>query len=215
MRTKTKYKTDDGDLDPSDALKEQIEDLRAAEETQRQRQSRTPEQNDLAQALDKTVLPDVAKEWLIANPTFITNTEKNKAIAELHDDIVDSGVTAYSPAYFAILDHKLLNPVDKAISNAKAQVYEPESGNSTVVFDARKEPRKGLLTPGVHYSAPVSREVPQSNGRRALSDDPHSVDLTPAMKEAAKIAGISEKSYAEQVLRLKREKENGNYTGGQ
>jgi len=59
-------------------------------------------------------------------------------------------------------------------------------------------------------SAPVSRSVPdggsynERNGR---------VTLTPAQVDAARISGVSLTTYAEQLLRLREEKLNGNYTG--
>ena len=60
-------------------------------------------------------------------------------------------------------------------------------------------------------SAPVSRET-SANGYGG-GDRPGKVTLTPAMKEAAKVSGISEIEYAEQVLRLRKAKANGDYGG--
>lgn len=53
-------------------------------------------------------------------------------------------------------------------------------------------------------SAPVTREAMSWSGKR--EDRPGSIVLTPAMKEAAKIAGITETAYAIQLLRLRQEK---------
>jgi hypothetical protein len=47
----------------------------------------------------------------------------------------------------------------------------------------------------------------------ASGERPNQVRLTVAQKEAAKIAGISEKEYAENLLKLRAEKLNGNYGG--
>lgn len=64
-------------------------------------------------------------------------------------------------------------------------------------------------------SAPVSREAMSWSGKR--DDRPGSIRLTPAMQEAAKIAGISLAEYSRQLLRLREEKANDplKYGGGQ
>jgi hypothetical protein len=55
-------------------------------------------------------------------------------------------------------------------------------------------------------SVPDGRSYNERGGR---------VVMTPAMKDAARISGISEVEYAEQVLRLREAKKNGDYHGGQ
>jgi hypothetical protein len=57
------------------------------------------------------------------------------------------------------------------------------------------------------YSAPVSREAPGSYG----GDRPGVVRLSPAQKEAARYAGVSEASYAKGVLELRERKERGEF----
>jgi hypothetical protein len=69
----------------------------------------------------------------------------------------------------------------------------------------------GRWRPGPISLAMTERSIPGSynaNGER-----PGRVVLTPAQVEAAKIAGVSLKDYAEQVLRLRAEKAEGNYGG--
>lgn len=71
-----------------------------------------------------------------------------------------------------------------------------------------------LSRPTRFMSAPVSRD----GGTMALGgsygrDRPGTVTLTPAMKEAAAIAGISLREYAEQVLELRKRKADGDYGG--
>jgi hypothetical protein len=57
-------------------------------------------------------------------------------------------------------------------------------------------------------SAPVSREAPSTpNNDRSSSQ----VKLTPAQREYAKIAGVSEKVYAEQLQKINKMKANGSY----
>jgi len=60
---------------------------------------------------------------------------------------------------------------------------------------------------GAIISAPVSREIPSSGGKRYGG----SINLTPQQREAAKLAGVTEKVYAEQLQRLHEFKERGEY----
>ena len=70
-----------------------------------------------------------------------------------------------------------------------------------MVDDDEPEERSSIV------SAPVSRDIPSSNGTRQSGV----VKLTPAQREAAKVAGITETEYAKQYARLLEEKANGNY----
>jgi hypothetical protein len=90
-----------------------------------------------------------------------------------------------------------VSPVDRALEDARPSSldYEPLSSVPSN--------RSGM------YSAPISREVPSGS----YSDRPGTVRMTPAMKEAARISGVSEREYAENVLRLREEKKSGNYGG--
>jgi hypothetical protein len=239
MRDRVRKYADGGavaDLDPSEALKEQIAALRksgreALERQQAAQQPKPEPQNDLSAALDSTSLPASAKTWLLAHPEYVLNEDKNRQIAALHDDLVDEGIEPYGRNYFQEVERRLelhgtllrnLNPnpaqdvdpeaVEKALSEARhgGEVYDPPSGNSRVVLDApRRKPRdEPIESPRRIYSAPPSRSVPTSNGTR-YSDN--NITLGPAQKEAARIAGISEKEYAAQLLVLNRRKANGDY----
>jgi hypothetical protein len=123
---------------------------------------------------------------------YITDPRKNAKIQALHWDIIDEGHPAYSVDYFVSMETKL--GMRKA--SAEAPVLEEHEDEPA--------PRSRSMV-----SAPVSRDgVPSSSGEK-----PGQVRLTAMQKEAAKIAGITEKEYAEQVLRLRGEKLNGNYGG--
>ena len=63
----------------------------------------------------------------------------------------------------------------------------------------------------VQYSAPVSRDVPNSNGKRT----PGKVTLTPQDQEAARISGISLEEYAKQKMRLAAMRASGEYSGSE
>lgn len=146
--------------------------------------------DDMETALNKTALPYVAKQWLLAHPEYIRDEKKNRKIAVIHDDLTDEGIVPYSPQYFDLAEQRLgMRPV-------KPEVEEVVEEDKPIQSERRI------------YSAPPSRDVPTSSGRRE-----DSVTLNAAQKEAAKIAGITEKEYALQVRKLKNEKMNGNYGG--
>lgn len=63
-------------------------------------------------------------------------------------------------------------------------------------------------------SAPVSKETYANGSYDSYGDRPGTVRLTVSQKEAARFSGLTEAEYALQVLRLREEKANGNYHGG-
>jgi hypothetical protein len=69
------------------------------------------------------------------------------------------------------------------------------------------EPRRSTS----FMSAPVSRETASTG--YSHDDGPGRVRMTPAMKEAARISGLTDLEYAANVLRLREEKAQGNYGG--
>ncbi len=138
--------------------------------------------------LEAMNIPNTAKEYLREHPELLTNQRLNAKIQSLHYDIIEEGHKAYSPEYFESMDVHL--GYKEQIVNEKEEEDEP-----------RERTR--------FMSAPVSREAPVN----AQGERPGKVTLSVAQKEAAKIAGISEKEYAEQVLELRKHKSNGLYGG--
>lgn len=138
--------------------------------------------------LDKLNLPDIAKRWLRAHPEYLTDNRKNAKIQALHFDIIDEGHAPYSEAYFNSMETHLgmRKPPEKKEDN------ENEEERSSIV------------------SAPVIREAPGSGGQRGSGV----IKLTPAQREAAKMAGITETEYAKQLIKLRQEKDAGNYGEG-
>jgi hypothetical protein len=174
--------------DASRAFQVQIDNLRKAEQVQYER-------NKLA-------------AFLKANPAMVRHPEiTGQAEIEAQRE------HAYgSPAFYEAVKSnfdRLTSPEEVSaeylekmqalgedVSEPELEVYEPP---------APSIPRHDSMM----YSAPVSREVPGSS----YNDRSGRVTLTPAMKEAAAIAGVSLSEYAEQVLRLREEKKSGNYGG--
>ena len=142
--------------------------------------------------LDSTDLPYRAKTWLRDHPEYLSNPRKNAKIQDLHYVVIDEGHEPYSQGYFESMETHLG-------MRQKEQIVNEDNDDD----DPPQRTRPAMV------SAPVSREAP-SNGS---GDRPGRITLTVAQKEAAKIAGISEKEYAEQVIKLKEHKLNGNYGG--
>lgn len=137
------------------------------------------------QIIDGSSLPDVAKQWLRAHPEFISDPRKNARIQALHNVVVgQDDKEAYSPEYFEAMEERL-----GMKEKPKKSVEDDEQDNNG----------------GSIVSAPVSREVPDSSGKRS-SD---SQTLTVAQREAAKMSGITEVEYAKQLQRMKEMKANG------
>lgn len=133
-------------------------------------------------------LPKVARDWIEAHPEYKVGV-KNTQIGYVHQLVVEEeGHSAFSPAYFESLETHL------GIRNkAPAREEEPETSPQ------RRSPP---------VSAPVSREPPSpSTGRSA----PTRVHLSPEQREAARIAGVDEFTYAKGVQELERRKKNGMY----
>jgi hypothetical protein len=131
-------------------------------------------------------LPDNAKTWLREHPEYIREPRKNAKIQALHWDILDEGHKEFSQAYFDSLETRL------GLRQADEEADPPPQS-------ARRN------TP---VSAPPTRDVPSgSNGKR----DGGRITLTPQQREAAKIAGVDEVTYAKGLQEVERRKQEGTY----
>lgn len=168
----------------------------ALERAIRDEQERTKEQQRLQQQqqpgdnLDRTNLPQTAKNWLRAHPEYMTDPRKNSKIQSLHWDVLDEGHEPFSSQYYESLEVHL---------GLRAKPQQETEDDVEEVQPARKSV----------VSAPVSREVPSSSGNRSGN----SIRLTAAQREAAKLAGITEAEYAKQLVNLNNAKANGSYGG--
>jgi hypothetical protein len=95
---------------------------------------------------------------------------------------------------------------EKAQAEITGRIAKAETARARLEDESDR--RRGRIV-----SAPVSRDTMGTGGGNYGADRPGKVTMTPEMKMAAKISGISETEYAQQVLRLREEKLNGNYTG--
>lgn len=162
----------------------QLEHGKAELETQAKAAAEAKVETVANDPLERLNLPTLAKGYLRKHPELLTDPRKNAKIQSLHWDIIDEGHAPYSQEYFVSMDEHL-GYREKPRTNS-----EQEEEVTRMV------------------SAPPSREVPSSSGDRGSR-----VTLSVAQKEAAKIAGVTEKEYAENLLKLRAEKLNGNYGG--
>lgn len=137
--------------------------------------------------IDKSGLPDTAKNWLRTHPEYMTDARKNSKIQSLHWDVVDEGHAAFSPAYFESLETHL---------NMRQAPQQREARQEN-----QQQERASIM------SAPVSREVPTGSGQPR----PGQIRLTQDQRAAAKLAGVTEKVYAENLQKLNDMKANGTY----
>lgn len=171
-----------------------LEDGKASMELQAQEAAAAAKATAEAPKNTLSTLPPLVKEWLDKHQDYINVDEKNAQINYIHHVVLREGHSFGSPEYIVSIEEHL-GMREKPRTNSEQDEYE------------EPQPR----TRSSMVSAPVSREAPpDSKGER-----PGQVRLSVAQKEAARISGLSEKEYAEQVLKLRNEKLNGNYGGQQ
>ena len=183
----------------SDAFQRQIDSLRNAEQAQRRAEQVRHQPLTVEQTIDRMQLPDPIKTWVKDHPEYVTDARKNALIQKLHWDIVeDEGHAPYSAPYIASMERHL--GLSGAAPAAKHSLGRP-------VADDYADSGRGRIV-----SAPVSRD-PMGAGGGSYNERPGRVTLSAQQIEAAKIAGVDLKTYAEQVLKLRERKQSGDYGG--
>jgi hypothetical protein len=176
--------------DPSDALKEQIAALKHSIALEEERSRPVEPVDPVETALRQ--MPPLAQNFLRAHPRYLTNPGENAKIIAVHEALCASGVETHSPEYWAEMERQLLPAEARRSSPAEdEEIFRGENSRLRIT------------------SAPPSRSVPQSNGKRYYSDDPRSVDLTAEEKSMVRVAGVSLEDYARGKLELARRKERG------
>lgn len=146
--------------------------------------------------VDNSGLPPTAKEWLRAHPEYMTDPRKNAKIQALHWDVLDEGHQAFSTDYFESLERHL----------GLREADDDDEQQEVIVV---QQPKPKTKTAPV--SAPVSRDAPGGSNRVIQNGQ---IRLTAAQVEAAKIAGLTPKEYAQQLQKLMDAKAEGRYTNG-
>jgi hypothetical protein len=131
-------------------------------------------------------LPDPAKVWLRSHRDYMTDQRKNAKIQALHWDVMDEGHEAFSKEYFESLE------VHLGLRQKPAKKEDDDEKDTPIV------------------SAPVSRDAPSMSSGRPASTR---VRLSPAQREAAKMAGVDEITYAKNLLKMEQLKKEGHYQG--
>lgn len=120
------------------------------------------------------------QSYLRQRPDLITSPKLNKKAGWLHDEAVEKGLKPDTDEYFAFLDDEL---------GYSAPSPQAKATETHVVAPPVKKPSSAIA------SAPPSRRniTPMGDGKVR-------VNLTESQKRAARIAGVSEKAYAEQLV---------------
>lgn len=166
----------------------ELEQRIEATKTQAEKVARAAPREEQRDAVEALQVPERAKEWLREHREFVENPRKNLKLQSAHFDAIDEGYKEFSTDYFVAVERLL------GLRKEEKQVIEKE--------DDDENDNKGAIV-----SAPVSRD----SGGTTQSGGGRRVTLTKDQAEAARIAGISEKVYAENLLKLEQAKKSGHY----
>ena len=192
--------------DASRAFQLQIDNLKEAEQLQRQRAAQA------AAAPRALTLREQA--FLKANPDFLDDHNlAHQALMQAHQ----AGHIQDSDEFHAAVksNWQALRPTAEAEAAQRdlEKAFELSDVKAQRLATDRISKANLEQVNSSFVSAPVSRETQANGGYNSYGDRPGRVTLTVAMKEAARIAGISEREYAENVLRLRQEKADGHHGG--
>jgi NAD(P)H-hydrate repair Nnr-like enzyme with NAD(P)H-hydrate dehydratase domain len=138
--------------------------------------------------IDTWGLPKITSDWVKARRHLLTDPEKFEDLKGYQWQAKKAGLTPHTKEFLEFIEVKL---------------GERESPEEEVVAEVVPEKKKGPMV-----SAPPSRDVPNSSGKRQSNGK---VTLTPLEVEAAKIAGISVEEYAKQKVRKAEMVASGEY----
>ena len=189
-------------LAKADGMIGRLEESKTAFESRRETAKKTEEvsvSDDQRFEAAIQALPQSAKVWLRSHPEYVTDPNQNRRVRYFHDKvIIEEGRNEWSPEYFESLETHLglREPPKKVVTrdddDEDEQIESPP-------------PRSRVVT-----QAPPSRDsVSISTGKPVTTR----ITLSPEQREAARIAGTDEVTYAQNLLRLQREKANGHHQG--
>jgi hypothetical protein len=164
----------------------------------------------IIQRWQKAGLTDHQAGFLRENPELIDDPgtlEAAVAHARMKGHEIDS------PQYFDEVRgyaDRHLGPPPKDEYALDDEPYQPSKSES---LPDDYEPPSRSRTRSI-VSAPVSKDWGYSATSGAVNGErPGQVHMTPGMKEAAKMSGLTELEYAQQVIELRRRKSEGDYGG--
>lgn len=163
---------------------------RRAEEDAKPKSQPNPKYDD---ALAR--LPPRAQTWIRAHPEFFNDAGKNAKIQAVHNYMLTvDGIQEFSDKYYDELEIRL--GLKQAQNKSRTDDMDDE--------DDEESDREAALS-----SAPVVRDPPPARGGERESNT--RVTLSPAQRQAAKDAGITEVEYAQNLLKLRALKKEGHY----
>lgn len=170
----------------------QFEDAKASLEERRERMTKAaqeqktqPQQPTTWEEYIDTLqgINQAQRNWLKNHLEFMQDGPKGRKLGVAHDEAIAAKLSPGSDEYFKFIEENL------GLRQRESDPEDEPARESSVVV-----------------SAPVSREPPTPSGQRTTR-----ITLTPAQREAAKSAGISEVEYAQQLRRLQELKRQGMY----
>lgn len=184
------------------ALRTQVDALRQAEEIHRAEMLQRQQQAPLQRATETERQPEVQFtpaeiELNAAHPDLLSNSAMAQIASMAVGTLAQRNIQRGSPEYESALGPM----VEQMIASAKAMAAPPATPSAPLATEPAMERR-------IPVSAPVSRDVPSGN----FDGLPSKVTLSPAEREHARLAGISELVYAQNKLRLMQLKKSGFYS---
>jgi len=104
------------------------------------------------------------------------------------------------------LERELPQPDNSAVDRAIADARTARARPSAADVEPAQTSQRSMV------SAPVSREAPSWSGGKGTGRNTR-ITLSLQQKEHARVSGVTEEEYAKGLLRLREEKERGNYGG--
>lgn len=156
------------------------------------------------------------EDFFTQRPLFI---DRQDLTAKAMNDLYAEGINPDRPGYYDKLAERFhyhlddrpraaaQEAVDRTLARAKASVDDDVGtygGNNSRIVVSEPSPR-------AIYSGAPTRSVPTGDYNAASGSG--RITLSREQKEAARIAGCSEETYARNLLRLHQEKSIGNYGG--
>lgn len=168
-----------------------LEDGKAAYEAKREETKKVPpqqpQQADPFEAhISQIAINDRERGWMREHKDYLMDARKNARLSSAHYDAEDAGLRRGTDQYLEFIEEKL---------GLREPPLEPET---------RSEPPR--RSPNV--SAPPSRQAPSASTGKTT---PTRIELNAAQREAARIAGIDDITYAKNVLKLQQLKSEGHY----
>ncbi len=133
-------------------------------------------------------MPERVQRWIDDHQHLMRDPDKLADLQYLHRKAMRQGIKLDSDEYLEFIE-------------VGAGLKQPEEK-----VDTKKKEEAEVPDKKVPVSAPVSRETTTNSGGGVIR-------LSAAQREAARVAGVSEKVYAENLVKINQMKANGSYGG--